>query len=111
MNRSDSTVETTLLMLVTNRDCVIADHAIRSYRKVWALYKGFRLRVYANSFSARNKIRYFGKWQKYPYVVLIDNEALGSVSCKNGVLFKTPEGIEMPYEDDCEHQEQVWAKE
>lgn len=111
MTELDGVVETTLLMLVTNRDCVMAHHAVRSYGKVWKLYREFRLRIYANCLSDANKRRYFPRWRKYPYAVLVDNEAGGPIRRRKGDLFKTPEGIEMPYEDDCEHQEQIWARE
>ncbi len=110
MSHGDA-VETTLLMLVTDADCPIANYSIRSYRNLWAIYRGFRLRVYANSLTRANKRRYFRRWRSYPFVVLIDNETNGIVRPRNGELFTTPEGIQMRYEGNCEHQEQVWARE
>jgi hypothetical protein len=107
----DRIVETTLLMVVTNRDCVIADFSIRSYSRLWRLYNSFTLRVYANCLSAKNRRRYFRRWRRYPYVTLVDNEIDGPLSYKKGELFTTPEGIYLEYQDDCEHPEQVWGRE
>ena len=101
----------TLLMLVTNRDCVIADYSIRKYQKLWALTRSFRLHVYANCLSLANKERYFARWNSYAYVRLVDNEAHGSIVRRKGDRFTTPEGITLRYDDDCEHYDEVWTRE
>jgi hypothetical protein len=106
-----SPVDTTLLMLVTNRDCVIADFSIASYQRLWKIYKGFRLRIYANCISQANKLRYFRHWARFPYVSLFDNESAGPLRRIKGESFKTPEGIELRYDDNCEHYDEIWTRE
>lgn len=103
--------ELTLFMLVTNRDCVLADYAIRSYRKLWKSYRSFNLEVYANCLSAENKGRYFQTWQRLPYVTVRDNEASGRIHRVKGTTFTSPEGNTFRYDDNCEHYDEVWTRE
>src|SRR5258707_13807204 len=59
-------------MIVTSRDVVIADYAIRSYAKVTAL--DFSLRVYSNYLLPEQKAHYFPRWERLPFVDLVRNE-------------------------------------
>jgi hypothetical protein len=112
-NNSDNAnnVALTLFMLVTDRDCVLADFTIRKYRTLWCLTRSFRLRVYANCLSTENKKRYFPQWTKLSYLDLTDNEASGRVSRRKGEHFTTPEGVVLRYEGNCEHCDEVWTRE
>jgi hypothetical protein len=67
-------------MLVTSRDCVLADYPIRKYQKLWALTRSFRLHVYADCLSLAHKERYFPSWRAIPYVNVTDNEASTQIS-------------------------------
>ena len=104
-------VSLTLFMLVTNRDCVIADYTIHRYKKLWSLIRSFRLKVYANCLSSTNKQRYFPRWHALTYLDLVDNEADGPIVRRKGERFTTPEGIALRYNDDCEHYDEVWTRE
>src|SRR5262245_15216114 len=93
------TPELTLFMLVTNKDCVLANHSILSYRKLWKIYDSFVLEVYANCLSAERKARYFSRWQQLPYVSIRDNEADGKLVRKKGEPFLSPDGRPFQYEE------------
>ena len=103
--------ELTLFMLVTNRDCVLADFAIHSYRKVFKRYPRFLLEVYANCLSPGNKQRCFRRWKRLPYVSLRDNQAERTIERRIGAHFHSPEGIPLRYDDNCEHYDEVWTRE
>ncbi len=64
--------EVTFFMLVTPRDLVIADFAVKSYRKVKGL--DFQLAVYSNYLLPEQKAYYFPRWEQYPYVTVIRND-------------------------------------
>ena len=68
----DNKPKITFFMPVTNRDAVIADYAIRSYRRVKDI--PFRLRVYSNWLSPALKRRHFPRWKSFPFVDLLENE-------------------------------------
>ena len=59
-------------MIVTDRDAVIADFAIHSYRRVKCV--SFKLIVYSNWMSTAAKAMYFPRWRALPYVVLVAND-------------------------------------
>jgi len=108
---SARTPELTLFMLVTNRDCVLANYSILSYRKLWKIYDSFVLEVYANCLKEEKKARYFPQWQKLPYVSIRDNEANGKLVRRKGESFVSPEGRTFRYEESCEYYDEVWTRE
>jgi hypothetical protein len=63
----------TFFMIVTDRDCLIADYAIRSYGKITDV--NFRLVVYSNWLRAELRARYFPEWQCLPFVDIWCNPA------------------------------------
>jgi len=103
--------ELTLFMLVTNRDCVIANYAVHSYRKLWDLYNSFVLEIYANCLTPENKRRYFPKWKRLSYVSIRDNESERQVVRRKGAHFSTPEGLQLRFAESCEHYDEVWTRE
>jgi hypothetical protein len=106
-------------MLVTNRDCIIADYAIRSYSKLYNKRsdygnKNFVLFIYLNCLSQENKKRYVKKWTSYRYTKIFDN----SIKVENfkkmfspGEKIISPEGIATIREDFTEHCDEVWDSE
>jgi hypothetical protein len=63
--------EVTFFMIVTPRDAVIADYAIRSYARVPNL--DFRLLVYSNYLLPDQKAYYFPRWSALPFVDIARN--------------------------------------
>jgi hypothetical protein len=63
--------EVTFFMIVTPRDVVIADYAIRSYAKIRNLR--FALRVYSNYLLPEQKEHYFPRWGALPFVEIARN--------------------------------------
>ncbi len=61
----------TFFMIVTDRDILIADHAVRSYAKISGV--PFRLVVYSNWVLSSLKQQYFPAWRELPYVEIRDN--------------------------------------
>lgn len=60
-------------MIVTDRDCVIADYAIRSYAKIRSV--PFRLIIYSNWVRSDLRARYFARWREWPYVEVWEDPA------------------------------------
>lgn len=58
-------------MIVTPRDVVIADYAVRSYAKISGL--DFSLRVYSNYLLPEQKAYYFPRWETLPFVDIVRN--------------------------------------
>ncbi|MEP6733223.1 MAG: hypothetical protein ABJE10_21450 [bacterium] len=56
----------TFFMIVTDRDMVIADYAVRSCAKVTTV--PFKLVVYSNWVLAALRAKYFPRWRELPYV-------------------------------------------
>lgn len=105
----------TLFMLVTNRDCVFADYAVRSYGK---LRQGegragdFVLFVYLNCLSAENKARYARRWASYPYVEVFDNaERVAGRDLYPGQEIVSPEGVARQRDDYAENYDELWTSE
>ena len=63
--------EVTFFMIVTPRDVVIADYAVRSYRKIRDL--DFKVRVYSNYLLPEQKEYYFPQWEQLPFVDVVQN--------------------------------------
>ena len=66
-----NSAEVTFFMIVTPRDVVIADYAIRSYAKIHGLE--FRLLVYSNYLLPEQKEYYFPRWESLPFVEVARN--------------------------------------
>src|SRR4030081_1524195 len=58
-------------MIVTPRDVVIADYAVRSYARVRDL--DFSLLVYSNYLLPEQKAYYFSRWERLPFVDIARN--------------------------------------
>jgi hypothetical protein len=58
-------------MIVTPRDAVIADYAVRSYAKLGGT--DFRLLVYSNYLLPEQKAYFFPRWEQLPYVEIARN--------------------------------------
>ena len=58
-------------MIVTPRDAVVADYAVRSYAKLREL--DFSLRVYSNYLLPQQKAYYFPRWEQLPFVDIVRN--------------------------------------
>src|SRR5438067_5455752 len=58
-------------MIVTPRDVVIADYAVRSYAKITGL--DFSLLVYSNYLLPEQKAYYFPRWEALPFVEIAHN--------------------------------------
>jgi hypothetical protein len=63
--------EVTFFMIVTPRDVVIADYAVRSYAKIKDL--DFSLLVYSNYLLPEQKAHYFPRWEALPFVAIARN--------------------------------------
>ena len=63
----------TLFMLVTPRDAVLADYAVRGYRKLLGSVE-FRLVVYSNYLLPEQKSYFFPRWARLPYVEIRHND-------------------------------------
>jgi hypothetical protein len=65
--------ETTFFMIVTPRDVVIADYAVRSYQKLVGHVQDFSLLVYSNYLLPEQKAYYFPRWEQLAYVEIARN--------------------------------------
>jgi hypothetical protein len=65
--------ELTLFMLVTPRDVVLADYAVRGYRKLVGR-ADFQVLVYSNYLLPEQKQFYFPRWQRLPFVRIQRND-------------------------------------
>src|SRR5215510_3210197 len=65
-------VKVVFFMIVTDRDIVVADYAVRSYRKIQGI--SFKLRIYSNWISEALKRKYFSQWSQFPFVEIMENE-------------------------------------
>ena len=63
----------TFFMIVTPRDVVIADYAVRSYQKLVGHVSDFSLLVYSNYLLPEQKAYYFPMWEKLPFVEIARN--------------------------------------
>src|SRR5215472_2717356 len=63
--------EITFFMIVTPRDAVIADYAIRSYSKLQG--EDFKLLVYSNYMLPEQKAYFFPRWERLPFVRVAHN--------------------------------------
>jgi hypothetical protein len=102
----------TLFMLVTDRDCVFADYAVRSYGKLAGADADFVLFVYLNCLSKENVERYAGRWRSYPYVEVFDNtEKVRATPLYPGQEMTSPEGVLRRRDDAAENYDELWTSE
>ncbi len=108
----------TLFMLVTDRDCIIADYAIKSYHKIYVRktefgFQDFVLYVYLNCLSEENKNKYAKKWEAFPYTLMYDNAAKVESTDRPypGQKIVSPEGIERSRDDFAESYDELWTDE
>ena len=108
----------TLFMLVTDRDCMIADYTISSYLKIYKQrktfgYQDFVLFIYLNCLSERNILKYKEKWASYPYTSIFDNAEKISASERPypGQPLVSPEGVARSYDDYAESYDELWSTE
>jgi hypothetical protein len=96
--------EATLFMIVTPRDVVIADYAVRGYARVRGL--DFKLLVYSNYLLPEQKAYYFPRWEALPFVEIARNphhdQDLASI---NGRI--TADKLEGPFE----YCDPIWDRE
>jgi hypothetical protein len=97
---------------------MIADYAIDSFSKIWALkkpfgYEDFVLFVYLNGLSSENKACYFEKWSGYPFATLYDNaEKFNEDNAPYPEqLIISPEGFRNKREDYTENCDELWTTE
>lgn len=106
----------TLFMLVTDRDCMFADFAVKSYGKVARSAgegsSGFVLFVYLNCLSDAHVARYADRWRAYPYVEVFDNrEKVRGTPLYPGQEMVSPEGIARRRDDAAENYDELWTTE
>lgn len=108
----------TLFMLVTDRDCMIADYAVGSYRKIYRQKKAFGFQdfvlfVYLNCLSERNILKYKKKWESYPYTTVFDNanKISGPARPYPGKPIISPEGVARSCDDYAESYDELWTTE
>jgi hypothetical protein len=94
----------TFFMIVTPRDAVIADYAIRSYAHVRNL--DFRLNVYSNYLLPDQKAYYFPRWQMLPFVDIAGNPHHDADIAAIGTRI-TDERLEGPFE----YCDPIWDRE
>lgn len=103
-------------MLVTERDCIIANYAIKSYEKIYDRkrdfgHTDFTLFVYLNCLSNPSKKKYLERWSAYPYTVIYDNADKGLSGLYPGQQLVSPEGISRTRDDYAESYDELWSTE
>ena len=105
----------TFFMLVTNRDALIADYAVKSYKKVHDEFKDelpFVLYIYCNCLKEDIKQKYMPKWAQYDYVQLFDNyEKTQRMNLRAGEGITSPEGVGRVRDGWCENYDELWTSE
>ncbi len=72
IDNSMNNIQITFFMIVTDRDVVIADWAVRSYAKLKNI--PFKLRIYSNWIGSTLKKKYFPTWGNFDFVEIVENE-------------------------------------
>jgi hypothetical protein len=106
----------TLFMIVTERDHLIADYAIRSFGKIYhssdSRAKSFTLYVYLNCLSGATASRFVPRWSVLPWVHTVDNrETADRLKLTKGETIVSPEGVPRPREDANENYDELWSSE
>ena len=97
--------EVTFFMIVTPRDVVIADYAIRSYAKLVGRLD-FSLLVYSNYLLPEQKEYYFPRWEALPFVDIARNPHHDSDISAIGTRVNA-ERLEGPFE----YCDPIWDRE
>ncbi len=99
-------------MIVTEPDALIADYAIRSYRRLRRAGLDFRLCVYANCLSPPIAAHYYPRWRRWPYVEIRDNQAhVAHAPPRPGEVIVSPEGVPRPVQGAWESCDTIWTRE
>jgi hypothetical protein len=106
----------TLFMIVTERDHLIADYAIRSFGKVYRSSdpraKSFTLFVYLNCLRAETISRFLPRWSNLPWVHTFDNRyKAAQLNLEKGGTIVSPEGIPRVRDDANENHDELWSSE
>lgn len=91
-------------MIVTPRDVVIADYAIRGYARVKGL--DFTLHVYSNYLLPEQKAYYFPRWERLPFVHIARNPQHDADIAAIGARI-TEDRLEGPFE----YCDPIWDRE
>jgi hypothetical protein len=105
----------TFFMLVTDPDVMIADYAVRSYRKIRDTYGDllpFVLYIYANCLSNANKKKYFPRWHRFSYVYIYDNEEIAkTMDLTPGKVIYSGDGGRKTIHGPWETSDGIWTRE
>jgi hypothetical protein len=96
--------DVTFFIIVTPRDVVIADYAVRSYAKIRDL--DFSLLVYSNYLLPEQKAHYFPRWEGLPFVQIARNPHHDAdIAAIRGRI--DAQGLEGPFE----YCDPIWDRE
>jgi hypothetical protein len=98
--------EITFFMIITPRDVVIADYAIRSYAKLGNRAVDFTLLAYSNYLLPEQKAYYFPRWAALPFVEIARNPHHDADITGIGGRINT-ERLEGPFE----YCDPIWERE
>jgi len=107
----------TFLMLVTDKDCMFGDYAIKSFNKIYKQLKenersNFTVFIYLNNVNKNHKARYLPEWSKLPYTSVFDNtEKIKLAKPKAGEIIVSPENIIKYRDDENENYDEIWSTE
>ena len=112
----DPTKLVTLFMIVTERDHLIADYAIRSFGKIYHAddprAKSFVLHIYLNCLSDATRWRFRDPWFELPWVQGFANtERAAQRNLVQGERIVSPEGIPSVRDDANEKYDELWSSE
>src|SRR5690242_13533520 len=91
-------------MIVTPRDAVIADYAVRSYGHIRG--EDFLLRLYSNYLLPAQKEFFFPRWERLPFVEIVRNPHHDADLVGIGERIYD-EGLEGPFE----YCDPIWDRE
>lgn len=112
-----TTKSITFFMLITNRDCMFGNYAIKSFEKIYKKLsvdakEKFTLYIYLNNLTEQNKKKYVPEWRKLAYVHCFDNSIKEGVeNLKAGEIIVSPEGIKRIRDDHNENYDELWTLE
>src|SRR5579872_3057670 len=93
-------------MIITPRDAVIADYAIRSYAKLVGRVKDFTLLAYSNYLLPEQKTYYFPRWEAFPFVEIARNAHHDADISAIGTCINS-DSLEGPFE----YCDPIWERE
>ena len=104
-------------MPVTDKDVLVANYAVKSYKKIYGLKSkwggaNFILYIYANCLSQKAKDKYFPIWNSYSYVEIYDNtEKVKGLYLEYGQRPQSPEGVQGFRGGNRETGGEIWSSE